>query len=144
MLLKLCLRLGCNNLYKTGSCINVALKSEDEIRAEENSAALTLNLSQLISSKQFTALIKRGRCSVTQEETSGCQRPSRWVSTHREELNYSCPIKKLLFSPNMLRPNPPLPHQVSREVSFHFRIANFIRKQRLFCIFQVENSCPTC
>lgn len=33
--------LGRNNRYKCGTCSNVALKSEDEIRAEEDSDALT-------------------------------------------------------------------------------------------------------
>lgn len=61
-------RLGRNNLYKCRSCINAALKSEDEISAEGDSDALTLNLSHLVSSKQSAALIKRAQGSVTQEK----------------------------------------------------------------------------
>lgn len=52
-----------DDLCKCGSCRNVALKPVDDIRAD----ALTLNLSHLISSKQFPALIKRKQCSITQE-----------------------------------------------------------------------------
>lgn len=132
---KLPFRLGRNSLHKCRSCINVALKSEDEIRAEEDSDALTLNLSHLISSKQSAALIKWVQGSVTQEKI-----PARSMSEG------FTPSFHTLRGPTLFTPNGETsvvskhaqthkPPRCPEKSSFISRFQISLENVRFFCLF---------